>query len=121
MRIVTHTPRVHVEEWEVPDRYAQASDVLVLSALKTDPDARPVGASTADTGSRAVFSRGAGALAQAAQRMEAASAAVAAAQDEARAAAVAAMADGASERHVAETLGVARNTVRGWLGKGRTG
>jgi hypothetical protein len=120
MRIVLHTPRVFVEEVDVPNASGDMPDVELL-AEATGIRARRLSASTCDTGSTFIFARGEDDLASAGRRAIEARDAAAAALEVAKATAIAAMdAGSASEREVAAKLGVDRNTVRAWRGKPRS-
>lgn len=120
MRIVLHTPRVFVEEVDVPDLAADAPDVEVLAEAQ-GTRARRLSASTCDTGSTFIFARGEDDVAAVGRRYQEARAAEEAALDAGRALAIAAMDEGrASEREVAVKFGIDRNTVRTWRGKPRS-
>jgi len=123
MRIVTHTPRIYVEEWEVKGLPATATDAEVLAILRGEVRGSVAfiqSKSVVDTGPAFVFARGQSDLEQAGRRIAEARANEAAALDEARTLAKEAFDGGASEREVATLLGVDRNTVRAWRGKARS-
>lgn len=122
MNVVIHTPRVYVEEWDIPLLAAGAADRAILAAIRVgvpDQAVRRVSAQTLDTGPPFVYLRGPGELSGAARRIASARAAERAAIDEAVLLAKQEIAGGASERQVASELGVDRNTLRSWLGKPR--
>lgn len=123
MNVIIHTPRVFIEEWNVPRLPLGAGDNAILDIVRggvRGVTARRASAYMVDTGPPVVFSRGPGDLTSVGRRIAAARAAERAAIDEAAPLAKQEIAAGASERSVAAELGIDRNTLRAWLGKPRS-
>lgn len=122
MRVVTHTPRIYIEEWDIPSFTGDETDGAILATVrgqKRGVQARRLSTSIYDTERTFVYSRGETDLASAGRRIADARAALDAAMSDAQMVADAAIAAGISERQAATEIGVDRNTVRGWRGKGR--
>lgn len=122
MKVTVHTPRIYIEEWDIPSFVGDETDGAILAAVrgqKRGVQARRLSNSIHDTDRAFVYSRGETDLASAGRRLADARAAADAAMTDARAVAEAAFAAGISERQVAAEVGVDRNTVRGWRGKTR--
>jgi len=121
MRVTTHTPRVLVETYIVPDGYAGEADEALLRMIRADAAGRLVDSQIVTTGRQRVSSRSGTGIAELGGRLAEARAVVDQVLAETREAAVALIDSGAmSERAVAEALGVNRTTVRDWRGVGRT-
>jgi hypothetical protein len=123
VNVVIHTPRLLVEEWDIPLLAPGAADRAILATVRGQElgvAARRLSQVTLDTGPPYVHSRGPGELSAAGRRIAEARAAERAAIDEALAIAAREIGAGASERQVAAELGIDRNTLRSWLGKPRS-
>jgi hypothetical protein len=120
MKVIVHTPRIYVEEWDIPSFTGGETDGAILAAVrgqKRGVQARRLSATTHDLERAFVHSRGETDLASVGRRIADARAALDAAMEDAGRVAGAAIATGISERQVASKVGVDRNTVRRWLGK----
>lgn len=119
MKVTIHTSRVYEEDWDIPGLPAGTPDADIITIVqggRGGVPARRRGHRMFDVGAPFVYSRGVTdveaegrKLAEKRQRTE----------REVRDFARRACEAGASERLVASTLGVDRNTVRAWLGKRR--
>lgn len=116
MKFVIHRPFITADEYDLP-LYPDAPDDAVIAA---SAGALPAKTEVIETGAAFVYMRGTDDVDEAGRRLAEARAAMVRAMEEARVAAVAEIDAGLiSERAAADKLGVDRNTVRGWRGKGR--
>ena len=114
MKFVIHQPRIEVREYDLP-MLPEATDQQVLAQAAT---AAPESVSVVDAGSAFVHLRGGDEVERAGQMLADARAAEDAAMAAAKQVALAALDAGTkSERALAATLGVDRNTIRAWRGK----
>lgn len=121
MRITVHTPRMHVEEWDLPTLRPGDTDATALAIVagmpgRADPAHRLAEYEVAN-GEPYVHSRADDDLEVVGRRLATARTVEQTALDEARLVALRRLADGVSEREVAAALGVDRSLVRTWRGK----